>query len=173
MIWLLRGPHCWTLGWIYFILTYLMLVIISSVRDCSHISVLSMPSKIDENKIWTIFWFKVYFFFNIYLFIYVAALGLNCSMWDLVPRAGIKPGPCALEAWSLSHWTIREVPQSLLWIKRCYWGSRKVELGKVKESLYPPLKTLFHLTSFLNVVQTGTSFKYHIHDWNISIFYLL
>ena len=121
----------------------------------------------------SIFWFKVYFFFNIYLFIYVAALGLNCSMWDLVPGAGIKPGLCALGAWSLSHWTIREVPQSLLWIKRCYWGSRKVELGKVKESLYPPLKTLFHLTSFLNVVQTGISFKYYIHDWNISIFYLL
>ena len=57
----------------------------------------------------SIFWFKVSFFFNIYLFIYVAALGLNCSMWDLVPGAGIKPGPYALGVWSLSHWTIREV----------------------------------------------------------------
>ena len=30
-------------------------------------------------------------------------------MWDLVPGAGIKPGPYALGVWSLSHWTIKEV----------------------------------------------------------------
>ena len=35
---------------------------------------------------------------------------LSCSMWDLVPRPGIKPGPPALGAWSLNHWTTREVP---------------------------------------------------------------
>ena len=29
---------------------------------------------------------------------------------DLVPRPGIKPTPPALEAWSLNHWTTREVP---------------------------------------------------------------
>ena len=31
-------------------------------------------------------------------------------MWDLVPQSGIEPRPPALTAWSLSHWTIREVP---------------------------------------------------------------
>ena len=30
-------------------------------------------------------------------------------MWDLVPWPGIKPGPRALKARSLSHWTTREV----------------------------------------------------------------
>ena len=30
-------------------------------------------------------------------------------MWDLVPWSEIKPGPPALGAWSLSHWTTREV----------------------------------------------------------------
>ena len=35
---------------------------------------------------------------------------LSCSMWDLVPRPRIKPRPPALGAWSLSHWTTREVP---------------------------------------------------------------
>ena len=66
-----------------------------------------------------------------YLFIYLAAPGLSCgtwdlhcgmrdllvvacelfscSMWDLVPWPGIEPGPPALGAWSLSHWTTREV----------------------------------------------------------------
>ena len=31
-------------------------------------------------------------------------------MWDLVPQLGIEPGPPALGAWSLSHWTTREGP---------------------------------------------------------------
>ena len=52
-----------------------------------------------------------------YLFIYLAAPGLSCSMqtlscsiWDLVPWPGIEPGPPALGAWSLNRWTTREVP---------------------------------------------------------------
>ena len=36
---------------------------------------------------------------------------LSWGMWDLVPWPGIKPGPPALQAWSLSHWTTREVPK--------------------------------------------------------------
>ena len=35
---------------------------------------------------------------------------LSCGMWDLVPWPEIEPGPPALGAWSLSHWTTREVP---------------------------------------------------------------
>ena len=35
---------------------------------------------------------------------------LSCGMWDLVPWPGIEPGPPALGAWNLSHWTTREVP---------------------------------------------------------------
>ena len=34
----------------------------------------------------------------------------SCSIWDLVPCPGIKPSSPALGAWSLSHWTTREVP---------------------------------------------------------------
>ena len=36
---------------------------------------------------------------------------LSCGMWNLVPRLGIEPGPHALGACSLSHGTIREVPE--------------------------------------------------------------
>ena len=32
-------------------------------------------------------------------------------MWDLVPQSGVEPRPPALEAWSLTHWTTREVPE--------------------------------------------------------------
>ena len=35
---------------------------------------------------------------------------LSCGMWDLVPWPGIKPGPPALGAWSLSHWSTRKIP---------------------------------------------------------------
>ena len=41
----------------------------------------------------------------------LAVLGLSCSMWDLVPWPGLKPGPSALGTWSLNHWITREVPQ--------------------------------------------------------------
>ena len=41
---------------------------------------------------------------------------LSCGMWDLVPRPGIKPGPPALGAWSLSHWTTRAVPEIDFWL---------------------------------------------------------
>ena len=36
---------------------------------------------------------------------------LSCSMWDLVPWPGIEPRHLALGAWSLSHWTTKEVPE--------------------------------------------------------------
>ena len=39
---------------------------------------------------------------------------LSCCTWDLVPRPGIEHSPPALGAWSLSHWTTREVPLSPL-----------------------------------------------------------
>ena len=41
---------------------------------------------------------------------YLPVPGLNCTMQYLVPCPGIKPGPPALRAQILSHWTTREVP---------------------------------------------------------------
>ena len=58
----------------------------------------------------------------------MAALGLSCSMWDLVPWSGIKPRPPALGVQSLSPWTTREVPflADLLLppflLSLCLWG---------------------------------------------------
>ena len=58
-----------------------------------------------------------FFSFNIYfLFIYLAALGLSCSMWDLVPQSGVEPVPTALGVWSLSHWA-QESPILFFFIK--------------------------------------------------------
>ena len=65
--------------------------------------------------------FCIYFY--IYLFIWLhwvlvvcRVFDLHCSMWDLVPWSGMEPGPHALEVWSLTHCTTREVPMcSFFW----------------------------------------------------------
>ena len=57
--------------------------------------------------------FKQIFF----VFTYSFALGLSCNMSDWVPWLGIKPGSLALAAWSLNHWTTREVLiKSFFWL---------------------------------------------------------
>ena len=69
----------------------------------------------------------IYMYTYIYFSIYILAVwNLSCytqdlfnfSLWllvvtrgILVPWPGIEPGLPALEAWSLNHWTTREVPQ--------------------------------------------------------------
>ena len=68
-------------------------------------------------------WVVAFIYFLIFIWFHqvlVAACGifdlccgrrtLSCNMWDLVPWPGIEPGPSALGAQSLSHWTTREVP---------------------------------------------------------------
>ena len=47
---------------------------------------------------------------KVFIFIYLAVLGLSCGMWEPVPWPGIKPRPLALAVWSLNHWTTREIP---------------------------------------------------------------
>ena len=40
---------------------------------------------------------------------------LSCSMWDLVPRPGIEPGPPALRRQSLNCWISRRVHAPGFW----------------------------------------------------------
>ena len=50
---------------------------------------------------------------------------LGCSIWDLVPWPGIEPGPSALEAQNLNHWTTRKVPYVYFRLgKWCYTKSK-------------------------------------------------
>ena len=51
-----------------------------------------------------------FFFFLTFLWPRHAARGI------LVPQPGLEPTPPAVEAWSLNHWTTREVPQDLFLI---------------------------------------------------------
>jgi len=57
-------------------------------------------------------------FLNIlFVFIYLAELGLSFGIQDSVPQLGIEHGPPALGAQSHSHWVSREVPLMLLILK--------------------------------------------------------
>ena len=61
--------------------------------------------------------------------------GLSYHTWDLVPWPGIEPGPPALGAQSLSHWTTREVPLSA-----CLGGNlNSLYEGPPSSSSGPPL----------------------------------
>ena len=42
------------------------------------------------------------------------------DMWELVPRAGMEPRPSESGAWSLSHWTTREVPGPRFFSSLCF-----------------------------------------------------
>ena len=54
---------------------------------------------------------KIFYFLNFpYSLFIFNFLAIWHGLWDLVPWPGIKPMPPVLGAWSLSHWTIREVP---------------------------------------------------------------
>ena len=62
-----------------------------------------------------------YFVTSVFNLFYLAALGLSCSMWDLVPWPGIEPRPRPLGAQSLSHWITRKVPIGILKQRNRYW----------------------------------------------------
>ena len=72
-------------------------------------------------------------FFLFLICIYLATSGLRWDIWDLVPWLGIEPRPPALGAWSLSHWTIREVPvsafQYAIWVCHSFSSTEQVSFN--------------------------------------------
>ena len=62
----------------------------------------------------------VFFFLKKYIYLFYLTLpGLSCGMWHVVPQPGIEPRTSALGVQSLSHWTTREVPDTIfssLWL---------------------------------------------------------
>ena len=99
-------------------------------------------------------------FFFLILFIYLAALGLSCSMWDLAPWPGIKPGPPALGAQSLSHWTTREVPPSwfLMPILRT-WGLAGTPGPELSVSHSPTITSLTSPLTLAPLLHISTCFR--------------
>ena len=70
-------------------------------------------------------WGRSAFLYFFWKFIYLP--GLSHDMWDLVPRPGTR-NP-ALRAWSLSHWTPREVPRSAFYIYQTFNRLDKANYG--------------------------------------------
>ena len=46
-----------------------------------------------------------------YIILYYIDLLGHTTQHTKLPQPGIKPAPSAVEAWSLNHWTTREVPE--------------------------------------------------------------
>ena len=103
---------------IQFYIHAFLFIFFSQDSECSFLFCTGGPCFHLMNTFYLFFKFKFIYFnwrlitllFFKYLLIYLAAPGLSCSMWDLVPWPGIKPGPPALGAESLNHRTSREVP---------------------------------------------------------------
>ena len=66
---------------------------------------------------------------NIYLFVYLGALGFSCGMWDLVPWPGIEPGPLALGVWRLSVCATMEAPECIFITLYAFRAARKACLA--------------------------------------------
>ena len=81
-----------------------------------------------------------------YVFIYLTALGLgcsmrtlSCSMWALAPWPGIEPGPPALGLQNISHWTMSDNPLSVvMWELRLRACSQTPALWRPFWSLLSP-----------------------------------
>ena len=81
-------------------------------------------------------------------------------MWYLVPWPGIKPGPPALVAWSLSHWTTREVPIYLfivgsLWLSFTSFPDCTVLCCTNDESKRDIIGTQYLLSKWIHSVGPG------------------
>ena len=96
----IEGASWWAVHWRYFPTT----VIASADPGQPHLQLQCVYSALQ---------FTRRLFKKLFLFIWLC-WGLSCSMQDLVPWLGIKPGPHALGMWSLSLWTTREVLQRVL-----------------------------------------------------------
>ena len=89
-----------------------------SIRKCESIAHTSSfplsPSSTQKDPL-TLTFFKNN---NKKVFIYLTEPGLlNWSTWDLIPWPEIEPGPPALKAWSLSHWTTGKSPPGFYIVK--------------------------------------------------------
>ena len=82
----------------------------------------------------------------LFLLIYLAAQGVSCDMWDLVPQPGIKPGPPALGAKGLNHWTTREVPDSTSFKKyllSAYYMLKTLRISELTKKISALLELVF------------------------------
>ena len=111
-------------------------------------------------------WIQNFFFlFKIFIWllqVLVAECGIfSCSTWDLVPWPGIEPGPPALGAQSLSHWTTREIPEF------------RIFLSPAKEkpiSPFPnPQVTINLLSISTDLLILDTSYKWNHSIWSFTI----
>ena len=104
-------------------------------------------------------------FFKKYLLIYLAAPGLSCSMWDLVPWPGIEPGPPALGAERVNHRTSREVPAEIFFKPKVLFCTYSVHCIYLLSYFFPSIQ---HSISTFFPAPTGILLVMRIHTaWSL------
>ena len=117
--------------------------------------------------------------FYLYLFIWLhwvlaaACRIFSCGMWRaLVPQPGIEPGPPALQAFHLSHWTAGEVPNANVWKE--WWAIQTNGKSENQFICYSPLCfPCYRLTSMLSRLLVGHIVGCCVLAFFLSKFYLL
>ena len=84
---------------------------------------------------------------------------LSCGMWDLVPWPRIEPGPPALGAWCLGHWSPQKSPYLFLYLCRSLENQEHMPIPPVPihcrvHSCFLP----FHETLFSNSEKHGSCY---------------
>ena len=128
----------------------------------------------------------MFYWKNIYLFVYLAVLGLSCDMWDfwawmwhvgsfpncgftvcgifscgmwdLVPWSEIE-STSALGVWSLSHWTTKEVPK-LYVFKLFIWAYWSLTITERKDGVGHHKERTLETDSISSFKEL---FRIHIH----------
>ena len=98
----------------WFIITLLTQFLISNfciflLKKINNFNRLVIPNHCERD-----FWGLIYSYDNLMVFLFVCLFwgGGSCCVacGILVPQPGIEPGPLAVKAWTLSHWTARVFP---------------------------------------------------------------
>ena len=77
---------------------------------------------------------------------------LSCGIWYLVSWSGIEPGPPALGAWGLSHWTTSEVPE--IAFQLLAFGERSRQHSETELREMGAVSVLFSMHGFLSSVSS-------------------
>ena len=107
---------------------------------------------------------------------------LSCGMWDLLPWPRVEPGPLALGAQSLKHWTIRAVPTYCFFLMTRIFKVYSLSNFQIYNIVWLTIVTMLYVTSprfvyliteSLYLLSTLTQFPSHNpHLWRIAWLHL-
>ena len=71
---------------------------------------------LDYRFLFSLFIISFFFFWNEHVIFFKKSFWLHHAACEiLVPPSGMEPMPATVKAWSLNHWTLREVPKFIFY----------------------------------------------------------